>query len=46
MKLRGFAESDWRVFRERREVGLERFCDEFLDEVEGSVLLARSGRAG
>jgi hypothetical protein len=29
-----FPESDWRVFRELREVALDRFCKRVLDEVE------------
>jgi hypothetical protein len=28
----GFLESDWKVFRELREVALERFCDRILSE--------------
>ena len=28
-----FPESDWRVFRELREVALDRFCKRVLDEV-------------
>jgi|SRR4051812_41631198 hypothetical protein len=28
-------EPDWRIFRELRERGLERFCRRVLDEIEG-----------
>ena len=34
MKLHGFPESDWKVFRELREVALDRFCRRVLDEIE------------
>jgi hypothetical protein len=30
----GVSESEWKVFRELREVALERFCKRVLDEVE------------
>ena len=30
----GFPESDWKIFRELRQVALERFCKRVLDEVE------------
>ena len=30
----GFPESDWKIFRELREVALERFCRRVLEEVE------------
>jgi len=29
----GFPESDWKIFRELREVALERFCKRVLDDV-------------
>ncbi len=34
MKLHDFPESDWKVFRELREVALDRFCRRVLDEIE------------
>ena len=30
----GFPESDWKVFRELREVALDRFCKRVLDQVD------------
>ncbi len=29
-----FPESDWKIFRELREVALERFCKRVLEELE------------
>jgi len=29
-----FPESDWKVFRELRELALERFCERVLDDIE------------
>lgn len=40
---RDFPESDWRVFRELREVALERFCDRVLIEID--KLSAHSDRS-
>jgi hypothetical protein len=34
MKLHDFPESDWKVFRQLREVALDRFCRRVLDEIE------------
>jgi hypothetical protein len=34
MKLHDFPESDWKVFRELREVALDRFCRRVLEEIE------------
>jgi hypothetical protein len=34
MGTREFPESDWKVFRELREVALQRFCKRVLEEVE------------
>lgn len=34
MALHDFPESDWKVFRELRELALERFCKRVLEEVE------------
>jgi hypothetical protein len=34
MKLHDFPESDWKVFRELREVALDRFCRRVVDEIE------------
>ena len=34
MKLHDFSESDWKVFRELREVALDRFFQRVLDEIE------------
>lgn len=31
--LRGCSESDWKVFRRLREVALNRFCDQVLDDI-------------
>ena len=33
-ELYGYPESDWKLFRELREVALERFCKSVLDGVE------------
>jgi hypothetical protein len=33
-ELYGYPESDWKVFRELREVALERFCKSVLDRTE------------
>jgi hypothetical protein len=33
----GFPESDWRVFRELREVALDRLCERALNEAEGVI---------
>ena len=30
----GFPESDWKIFRELRELALDRFCKRILDELE------------
>ena len=38
----GYPESDWRVFRELREVALERFCGRVLDGVEAFRLDTRA----
>lgn len=32
--LREFPESDWKVFRQLRQLALERFCERILKEVE------------
>jgi hypothetical protein len=34
MVSRGFPESDWKVFRELRELALERFCKRVLEDLE------------
>jgi hypothetical protein len=34
MKAHDFPESDWKVFRELREIALDRFCRRVLDEIE------------
>ena len=34
MVSHGFPESDWKIFRELREVALERFCKRVLAELE------------
>jgi hypothetical protein len=34
METRDFPESDWKTFRELREVALQRFCQRVLDQVE------------
>lgn len=33
-ELYGYPESDWKVFRELREVALERFCESVFDGIE------------
>lgn len=33
----GFPESDWKAFRELREVALERLCERILDEVSAVI---------
>lgn len=33
----GFLESDWKVFRELREVALDRFCKRILNEAAGLI---------
>lgn len=33
-ELYGYPESDWKVFRDLREVALERFCKSVLDGIE------------
>jgi hypothetical protein len=34
MTSHGFPESDWKIFRELRELALQRFCERVLDEIE------------
>ena len=41
MATHGFTESDWKVFRELREIALERFCKRTLEEVQ-AILRDRS----
>ena len=33
----GFPESDWKVFRELREVALERLCEQILDDAANVI---------
>ncbi len=33
----GFPESDWKVFRELREVALDRFCERILNEATSLI---------
>jgi hypothetical protein len=42
MKLHDFPESDWKVFRELREVALDRFCRRVLEEIEPLCLAIMS----
>jgi hypothetical protein len=35
-----FPESDWKIFRQLRELALERFCERVLDEIESLRLNA------
>jgi hypothetical protein len=37
MATHGFPESDWKVFRELRQIALERFCKRTLEEIQSIV---------
>lgn len=35
MIVKDMRESDWKIFRELRQIALERFCQRILNEIEG-----------